>query len=168
MSQSPTTAISSNEAVNYVDALGKLDRLIQSGKSFSGRERNCCFLNIGSRRFANISALSGLDFIDDARAAATVDWDHDGDLDLWIANRTGPQLRFLRNDIETGHHYVSLRLEGRSANRDGIGARVEVVPRVRSEERGSQTHCRRQNIACRRWLSHAVQQVAPCRIGAAG
>ena len=33
---------------------------------------------------------------------------------------------------------MSLRLEGRSANRDGIGARVEVVPRVRSEERGSQ------------------------------
>ena len=135
MSQSPTDEVSTNEAVNYVAAINKLGRLVKSGKSFSGRERNCCFLNIGKDRFANISAVSGLDFIDDARAVASVDWDHDGDLDLWVSNRTGPQLRFLRNDVQTGHHYVSLRLQGRKSNRDAIGARVE----VRSKERGARS-----------------------------
>jgi len=43
-------------------------------------------------------------------------------------NRTGPQVRFLRNDSSRGHHYLALRLEGTAAatNRDAIGARVEV------------------------------------------
>ena len=134
MSQSPTEEVSENRAVNYVNAINALDRLIKSGKSLSGRERHCCFLNTGTERFANISAPSGLDFLDDGRGVAVTDWDQDGDLDLWIANRSGPQLRFLRNDVRTENDYVSLRLVGRTVNRDGIGARVEVLS---SGERGA-------------------------------
>ena len=96
------------------------------GVSWSGHERNCCYLNTGDGRFANISAASGLDFMDDARAYALVDWDHDGDVDLWSVNRTAPQIRMLRNDTPSNHHYLALRLEGRTCNRDAIGARVEV------------------------------------------
>lgn len=103
---------------------------MQEGKSWSGREHNCCFLNVGSERFANASAISGLDYIDDARASAVVDWDSDGDLDLWVTNRTGPRVRFLRNDTDSGH-YVAVRLIGQSCNRDAIGARVEMVLRDR-------------------------------------
>lgn len=102
----------------------------QRGKSFSGREPHCVFLNTRDRRFANISATSGLDFTDDGRAVAIVDWDHDGDLDLWIANRTAPQVRFLRNDTPTSHHFLTLRLQGTTSNRDAIGARVAVYPRA--------------------------------------
>ena len=105
-----------------------LHALIRQGKSFSGRERNCCFLNVGGR-FADISAASGLDFPDDGRAVARVDWDQDGDLDLWIANRSGPQLRFLRNDVPIKHNYLTVGLQGNgtTSNRDAIGARVEVI-----------------------------------------
>ena len=65
----------------------ELGRMIVEGRSFSGNERNCVFLNTGEAtaakgRFANVSAVSGLDFPDDARAVALVDWDHDGDEDL--------------------------------------------------------------------------------------
>ena len=104
-----------------------LHALIRQGKSFSGRERNCCFLNLGER-FANISATSGIDFSDDGRAIASVDWDHDGDLDLWIANRSGPQIRYLRNDVPSKHNFVSIRLQGNgtTTNRDAIGGRVEL------------------------------------------
>ena len=76
---------------------------------------------------ADVSTISGLDFPDDARAVAPVDWDLDGDLDLWVANRSGPQIRFLRNDVPTNYHYVALRLEGRTCNRDAIGARVQLT-----------------------------------------
>jgi thiol-disulfide isomerase/thioredoxin len=100
-------------------------QLIRQGHSFSGRERNCCFLNTGSG-FVDVSAVSGVDFPDDGRALATVDWDHDGDLDFWIANRNAPQVRFLRNDWSGGQSWLAFRLEGRSCNRDAIGARVEV------------------------------------------
>ena len=101
--------------------------LIESGGSWSGRERNCCFLNIGGgRQFANISSVSGLNFIDDGRAVAVVDWDHDGDLDLWLGNRTAPRIRFLRNDAVHNNHFLEVELIGRICNRDAIGARVEL------------------------------------------
>ena len=103
-----------------------LKDLMRQGKSFSGRERNCSFLNLRNGRFADISAVSGLDFPDDGRAVARVDWDHDGDLDFWITNRSGPQIRFLRNDVPHENNYLVVRLKGRTCNRDAIGARVEL------------------------------------------
>ena len=112
----------------------ELYRMISEGRSFSGNERNCCFLNPGAApaaggRFANISAVSGLDFPDDGRAVALVDWDHDGDLDLWISNRNAPRLRLMRNDVPRNNHFLALQLEGdgKTTNRDAVGARVEVV-----------------------------------------
>ena len=68
-----------------------LHEFLRGGRSFSGRERNNCFLNTGGARFADISAVSGFDWPDDGRAIGVVDWDHDGDLDLWLANRSGPR-----------------------------------------------------------------------------
>ena len=108
--------------------------MMRQGRSFSGYERNCAFLNTGEsassgERFANISFGSGIDFPDDARAIAAGDWDHDGDLDLWISNRNAPRLRLLRNDAASGNHFLALRLvgNGTTVNRNAIGARIEVV-----------------------------------------
>ena len=108
--------------------------MMRQGRSFSGREQNCCFLNTMSNkdargRFANISAASGLDFPDDGRAIGSLDWDHDGDLDIWVTNRNAPRLRLMRNDTEQQNHYIAVRLigNGTSVNRDAIGARLEVV-----------------------------------------
>lgn len=109
--------------------------MIAEGRSFSGHERNCAFLNLGNEaaqsgaQFATISALSGLDFDDDGRAVSVVDWDRDGDLDLWIRNRNAPQLRLMRNEIgAAAGSFLRLRLigDGTTTNRDAIGARVEV------------------------------------------
>jgi tetratricopeptide (TPR) repeat protein/peroxiredoxin len=103
--------------------------MVNEGHSWSGFERNRCFLNTGQPRFANVSATSGLDFIDDARAIGVVDWDADGDLDLLQVNRTAPQLRLLRNDWTSDHQWLQLRLVGTQCNRDAIGSRVELVRR---------------------------------------
>lgn len=107
--------------------------MIFSGRSFSGRERHCAFLNVGdgaadSARFASVSAISGLDLPDDGRAVASVDWDQDGDLDLWITNRNAPRLRFFRNNQTSKNSFIALHLQGngKSTNRDAIGARVEI------------------------------------------
>lgn len=96
------------------------------GRSWSGHERNNCFVNLGDGRFADTSFVSGIDFADDGRAVAFSDWDGDGDLDLWLRNRSGPQLRLMRNDHDGQGHFLELRLEGTRSNRDAVGARVEV------------------------------------------
>ncbi len=100
---------------------------IRRGRSFSGHEENCAFLNTGETRFADISAVSGLGLDDDGRAIGRVDWDHDGDIDLWVVNRNGPQLRLLRNSLPAVNHHVAIRLRGTSCNRDAIGATVELL-----------------------------------------
>ena len=129
MSQSPTGDETTAPEQDYLTAWDRLARRIQQGNSFSGRERNCCFLNTRGDKFADVSAALGLNHIDDGRAVATVDWDQDGDLDFWLANRTGPRVRFLRNDLSTGSHHVSFKLIGdpqQKCSRDAIGARVAV------------------------------------------
>lgn len=129
MSQTPTGTGQLTPSETYLSAWTQLAQMIQEGRSFSGRERNCCFLNTRGPRFADVSAATGLDFDDDARSVAVADWDHDGDLDLWVANRTSPRVRFLRNDISSGNAHLTLELVGdpeRGTNRDAVGAWVEV------------------------------------------
>ena len=120
--------LSAGEARRLTDVRQTMMRMVMSGKSWSARERNVCFLNTGAERFANVSAVSGLDFREDGRAAAVVDWDADGDLDVWLSNRNAPRVRFLRNGA-SGGRFLSLRLvgNGTSVSRDAIGARVEVL-----------------------------------------
>lgn len=124
-SQSPATE---GEATpEYTNAWASIRAMALDGNaSWSGRERNVVFMNLGGREFANVSSVSGVDFIDDSRAVATVDWDDDGRLDLLLKNRTAPRLRFLRNQGGEGTHFLKFDLRGVDCNRDGIGATVLV------------------------------------------
>lgn len=105
-----------------------INKLLNQGFSWSGHERNCAFLNARGGAFADVSSVTGFDFDDDGRSVASVDWDHDGDLDFFVTNRTGPRLRFLRSALDGGGGgHLQLFLEGTACNRDAIGARVEVA-----------------------------------------
>ena len=141
---------SRNEDKDTDPNLGKshseLSRMILQGRSFSGLERNCSFLNTNSSpngmgRFATISASSGLDFPDDGRGLAVVDWDLDGDLDLWLSARNAPRVRLMQNTMKNSNHYLLIALEGNgtTTNRDAIGARVEVVTNAGNQEKSIQT-----------------------------
>lgn len=67
-----------------------------------------------------------------ARGAAPADFDGDGDVDLLVVRDGAPPL-LLRNDLGgPGRHWLKIRLRGEGgsgsagANREGLGARVEV------------------------------------------
>jgi hypothetical protein len=122
-------AASTNNSSNnskYFRNWDVLALLSKRGSSFSGRERNCVFLNTGGPRFADVSAVTGLDFADDGRAVGLTDWDQDGDVDMWLANRTAPRLRLVRNDLPHTNGRVAIQLVGTTCNRDAVGARVEL------------------------------------------
>jgi len=59
------------------------------------------------------------------RGGAFADIDGDGDLDLVFA-ATGQSPRLLRNDQQTGHHWLRLSLRGTASNTLAIGAQIEV------------------------------------------
>ena len=133
MSQSPAEQISVRDSTNrlFRQELSHLNRLLNQGGSLSGNERNCAFLNLGKEsggglEFATVSTITGFDFNDDGRAIGLTDWDGDGDVDVWVVNRTGPRIRYLSNQQSTPHHWLQVSLQGTSSNRDGVGAKVRV------------------------------------------
>jgi hypothetical protein len=51
------------------------------------------------------------------------DYDNDGRLDVIVASNGGAPL-LLHNNSGAGHHWLGLKLVGRRANRDAVGARI--------------------------------------------
>ncbi len=113
-------------SIEYRAAWAAAFDLAHRGHAWDGFQRNTFFLNCGAGRFVDASAATGLNFIDDGRSFAIFDYDGDGDADLIIRNRTGPQVRLLRNEIGHRNPSLAVRLTATQGNRDAIGARVEV------------------------------------------
>jgi len=138
VSQSPSSAVRRGRYEYGWDAI---NRFIREDGSWSGSERNCFHLACDDGSFADASAASGLDFIEDGRAFAVIDYDGDGDPDLLLRQRNGPRLRVLRNVFRSGNRSLWLHLSARSGNRDAVGARVELEteggPRVKEVQVGS-------------------------------
>ena len=61
-----------------------------------------------------------------SRGAAFGDLDNDGDTDVLVTNNNGPVRLFL-NRIGKRNHWLGLRLLGKSANRDMLGAKVQII-----------------------------------------
>lgn len=84
--------------------------------------------NTGDGKFVDVSGSSGDGMRTKlvARGIAFDDLDNDGRVDVVILNSRRPPT-LLRNESETGNHWIGIRLEGVKTNRDGVGARVKVV-----------------------------------------
>lgn len=100
--------------------------MLLEGASWSGRERNRVFQNLGDWRFVDVSGISGADSLGDGRSVVPVDWDGDGRLDLFLKSRTAPRLQFFHNRVTGAGRFLEIELEGHGLNRDEIGARVRV------------------------------------------
>ncbi len=111
---------------NYEQGWQAINELIRSDVSWCSYERNVSYLNNQDGTFSDISAITGLDFLDDSRSFALADLDHDGRLEVILKNRNAPQLRILHNSMKDIGHSISFRLRGTKSNRDAIGASITV------------------------------------------
>jgi hypothetical protein len=84
------------------------------------------FVNDGDGTFTERAAELGVDDTGQGRGVVCFDYDRDGDLDLFLANNSGPP-RLLRNDGLEDRRFLQLRLHGEGGNREAIGARVTVI-----------------------------------------
>ncbi len=91
-------------------------------------ERPLLFRNLMDGKFAEIGLNSGIPLCRRyvARGAATADFLNNGREDLLVTVLDGSPV-LLRNPATSKSHWLRIRTVGRKSNRDGFGARVEVV-----------------------------------------
>jgi tetratricopeptide (TPR) repeat protein len=120
----------------YEEGWNTINQRIREGDSWNGREPNV-FYTLSRGAYADASASSGIAFADDSRAFAFIDFDGDGNVDILLKSRLGPQIRALRNERGAGRPAFAIRLEGVQSNRDAIGAVVRVGNQVKQVAAGS-------------------------------
>ncbi|HMC60384.1 MAG TPA: CRTAC1 family protein, partial [Candidatus Solibacter sp.] len=139
VAKSPTVAERSD---GYENGWNAINQFIREDYSWNGREPNVYYArrgdsDAGNGRYFDFSGVSGLDCALDSRAFSVTDFDGDGNLDLLLKSRLGPQVKAFRNECGTGRKSIAIRLTGTKSNRDAIGARVEVDRVVKFLQAGS-------------------------------
>jgi hypothetical protein len=107
---------------------GHLDDNIElRDDSTSYEARPLLFRNLGNGKFVNVSQSGGdgMQVKAVARGIAFDDLDNDGRIDVAILSSRRPPV-ILRNESESGNHWLQIQLRGVKTNRGGVGARVKV------------------------------------------
>src|SRR5450755_602650 len=119
----------------YEQGWNAINELIRSDGTWSGYERNVFYANNRDGTFSDVSSVIGLDFMEDGRAFALADFDHDGRLEIFLKNRNAPQLRLLKNIVENLPPSIAFHLRGTKSNRDAIGASITIETSVSRQTR---------------------------------
>ena len=100
---------------------------VQSQKDYLSRHamQNNVFFLSQNKYFYDVSPKSVLAYKGNSRGSAWFDFDNDGDIDCAINDYHGPG-RIFENTQKLGNRWVRLELEGTAANRNAVGARVEI------------------------------------------
>jgi tetratricopeptide (TPR) repeat protein len=134
VANSPGSAKPSQE---YEQGWNAINELIRSDHTWSGYERNVFYANNRDGTFSDVSGAVDLDFLEDGRAFALADFDHDGRQEVFLKNRSAPQLRLLKNVADQLPPSISFRLRGTKSNPDAIGAAISVDRQTKMLQAGS-------------------------------
>ena len=94
------------------------------------------FINQGDGHFTESAASWSADVTTQGRGVSCFDIDRDGDVDIVIANNSGPPTVLLnQTGVGPGHRFISIRLVGNAPSTEALGARIYV-------ETGSRTQMR--------------------------
>jgi hypothetical protein len=91
-------------------------------------QEHTLFRGVAGGKFADVSRQAGpvLSERTTARGACFADYDNDGKVDAFEVN-LGARGTLLHNISTSTGHWIEIKLKGTKSNRDGIGARVEVL-----------------------------------------
>ena len=120
----------------YEEGWNAINQFVREDYSWNGHEPNVFYVRRDGK-YVDYSGVSGLDYIGDCRAFAVTDFDGDGNLDLIIKGRLGPQIRAFRNECGSARQSIAFRLTGVRSNRDAIGAVIRVDGQVKQITAGS-------------------------------
>ncbi|MGB5437079.1 MAG: CRTAC1 family protein [Maribacter sp.] len=106
------------------------------------------FENTEKGKFKDVSVERGAYFKEEhvGRGACLGDYDNDGDIDIYIVNLDSVGV-FLRNNKANENNWITLKLIGKTSNRDGIGARIKIISggKVQTAQKKSTTGYLSQN-----------------------
>ena len=120
-----------------VDNDGYLDIYLGTGAPpMDTYEPNKLLWNTGNGAFVDVTESAGVGNLGKGHGATFSDYDHDGDLDLYVpmggAMPGDRQPNSLYRNEGTTHHWIKLRLVGTTSNPDAVGTRVHVTTRLGS------------------------------------
>lgn len=123
---------------------GDLDIFVTNGSTFQELKRpevlipqtDMLFRNNGDETFTDVSQEAGIATLPlrVGRGATFGDYDNDGDVDIFIVNNHAPPI-LLRNEGGNRNNWVYVKLIGTRANRDAIGAKIQVKTADRTQVR---------------------------------
>jgi hypothetical protein len=111
--------------VDLILANGHPDDMIENYSSAVKYREPLLLFHQERGRLRDVSSVAGPAFHESyaARGLATGDFDNDGRLDVLIGVNGGAPV-LLRNRAGEGNHWLGLKLEGVTCNRDAVGARI--------------------------------------------
>ena len=115
-----------------IDNDGWLDYYLGTGApEFTTIVPNKLYRNVAGKKFEDITYATNTGHIQKGHAVAFADIDNDGDQDIYAVMGgavEGDRFRnvLFENTSATGNHWVKLKLQGVTANRAAIGARVRI------------------------------------------
>jgi len=135
ISQATAQYVSWGSGVYDFDNDGWLDILIfHGGLVHMVPQEQSLFRGLGGGKFDYVSREAGsvLDVKTVSRGACFADYDNDGKIDAFVIN-LGTRGTLLHNVSTNSNHWLTINLKGRKSNRDGIGARLELVAGGRTQ-----------------------------------
>jgi hypothetical protein len=129
VSQTNAQYVSWGTGVYDFDNDGLLDILIfHGGLIHLIPQEHTLFRGLGEGKFADVSEQAGsvMSARTTSRGACFADYDDDGKIDAFVVN-LGAKGTLVHNVSTNTGHWVAIKLVGTKSNRDGIGARVEVL-----------------------------------------